>query len=72
MRVWAGSVTQWEYDIEVLTSVFGRDKLRVDDLADTLAARGEQGWELASASLDADLKGKRDGHLLIFKRPLDD
>ena len=58
----------WEYQTEVLTSVMGRDKLRTGDLDAALKRRGDQGWELVSCNLDADLKGFRDGHLLIFKR----
>lgn len=59
---------RWEYQTEVLTSVMGRDKLRTGDLDAALERRGDQGWELVSCNLDADLKGSRDGHLLIFKR----
>lgn len=59
----------FEYKTEVLTSMVGRDKLRVDDLDDTLALYGSEGWELVSLNLDANLKGSRDGHLLVFKRP---
>jgi hypothetical protein len=32
------------------------------------SSRGSRTWELVSLALDADLKGKRDGHLLVFKR----
>jgi hypothetical protein len=60
---------QFEYKTEVLTTMVGRDKLRIDDLEDTLSKYGEDGWELVSCNLDADLRGSRDGHLLIFKRP---
>jgi hypothetical protein len=60
---------RWDYETEVLTSVVGRDKLRTGDLDAKLKRRGDQGWELVSCNLDADLKGHRDGHLLIFKRP---
>lgn len=59
----------WEYHTEVLTSVMGRDKLRVEDLSKTLKKLGAEGWELVNLDIDADLKGVRDGHLLIFKRP---
>jgi hypothetical protein len=59
---------KFEYTTEVLTSMVGRDKLRVGDLEDTLGKYGADGWELVSLTLDADLRGKRDGHLLIFKR----
>jgi hypothetical protein len=45
----------------------GRDKLRVSDLEDILQKYGAEGWELASLNLDADVRGERDGHLLVFK-----
>jgi len=47
----------------------GRDKLRLNDLDDSLKKHGNDGRELVSLNLDADLKGSRDGHLLVFKRP---
>ena len=59
----------WEYRTEVLTSLVGRDKLRMGDLEDALKKAGADGWELATLTLDADLRDSRDGHLLIFKRP---
>jgi Domain of unknown function (DUF4177) len=52
-------------------SLVGRDKLRLNDLDSTLKKYGDDGWELVSVNLDADLKGSRDGHLLVFKRPKD-
>ncbi len=58
----------YEYKTEVITSMLGRDKLRVDDLEDTLQKFGADGWELVSLAMDADIQGARDGHLLIFKR----
>lgn len=60
---------KFDYKTEVLTSVIGRDKLRIDELDDLLRKHGEDGWELVSVSLDANLQGSRDGHLLVFKRP---
>jgi hypothetical protein len=60
---------QFEYKTEVLTSMVGREKMRIDDLEDVLRQYGDDGWELASCNLDADIRGTRDGHLLIFKRP---
>lgn len=60
---------KFEYKTEVLTSVIGRDKLRVDELDDLLRKHGDDGWELVSVALDANLQGSRDGHLLVFKRP---
>ena len=58
----------YEYKTEILTSMLGRDKLRVDDLEDTLQKFGADGWELVSLTLDADVRSSRDGHLLICKR----
>jgi hypothetical protein len=58
----------YEYKTEVLTSMVGRDKLRVGDLEDALQKFGADGWELVSLTMDADIRGSRDGHLLIFKR----
>jgi hypothetical protein len=60
---------QFEYKTEVLTSMVGRDKLRMDDLDAELKKKGDEGWELVSLNLDADLRGVRNGHLLVFKRP---
>jgi hypothetical protein len=61
-------VPQYEYKTEVLTSMVGRDKVRLDDLDDVLERYGKDGWELASLALDANLQGSKDGHLLVFKR----
>ena len=60
---------KFEYKTEVLTSMVGRDKLRIDELDGMLRQFGDDGWELVSMSLDANLQGSRDGHLLVFKRP---
>jgi hypothetical protein len=62
---------QYEYRTEVLTSLVGREKLRVDELEDALRKYGKDGWELATLNLDADLQGGRNGHLLVFKRAVD-
>jgi hypothetical protein len=61
-------MAKFEYTTEVLTSMVGRDKLRPSDLEDVLRKYGDDGWELVSLALDADLRGMRDGHLLVFKR----
>ena len=58
----------YEYKTEVLTSMVGRDKLRMSDLEGALKKFGADGWELVSLTLDADVRSSRDGHLLIFKR----
>jgi hypothetical protein len=64
-------MNRFEYRTEVLTSMVGRDKLRVGDLEDTLRKFGDKGWELVTLALDADIRGDRDGHLLVFKRAVD-
>lgn len=63
--------TKWEYRTEILTSMVGRDKLRLNDLNSTLKKYGDAGWELVNLDIRADLKGSRDGHLLIFKREVE-
>jgi hypothetical protein len=60
---------EFEYKTDVLTSMVGREKLRLDELEDALAKYGRDGWELVSLTLDADLRGARNGHLLVLKRP---
>ena len=62
---------KFEYKTEVLTSMVGGDKLRVGDLEDLLREQGADGWELVTLNLDADVRGQRDGHLLVFKRAIE-
>ena len=38
---------------------------------EVLRKYGAEGWELVTLNRDADLRGKRDGHLLVFKRPVE-
>jgi len=64
-------VAKFEYKTEMLTSMVGRDKLRVGDLDDLLRQYGADGWELVTLNLDADVRGERDGHLLVFKRAIE-
>jgi len=64
-------VPKFEYKTEMLTSMVGRDKLRVGDLDDLLRQYGADGWELVTLNLDADVRGERDGHLLVFKRAIE-
>jgi hypothetical protein len=61
-------VAKWEYKTEVLTSMGGREKLQLGDLEDALRKQGDEGWELVTVNLEVDISGKRDGHLLIYKR----
>ena len=45
----------------------GRDKIRMNDLKAILAQCAKDGWRLAAFVADADIRGERDGHLLIFR-----
>ena len=62
---------KFEYKTEMLTSMVGRDKLRVGDLDDLLRQYGADGWELVTLNLDADVRGERDGHMLVFTRAIE-
>ncbi len=64
-------MAKFEYKTEVLSSMVGRDKLRVGDLDDLLRQYGAEGWELVTLNLDADIRAERDGHLLVFKRAIE-
>ena len=60
---------RFEYKTEILTSFVGRNKMRLEDFDAALKKHDDDGWEFVSVNLNADLKGVRDGHLLVFKRP---
>jgi hypothetical protein len=58
--------TQWEYFVQGL----GRDQ-SVDEMHDTLAKLGRDGWELVSVldqSADIGLQHKTDARMMILKR----
>ena len=67
------TATQWDYKTVVLTGGFmGRhsDELRRDQLEQQFDALGQQGYELAWILMEQKLHGEKDGHVVIFKRPL--
>ncbi len=67
------TMTKWDYKTIVLTGGFmGRhsDELRRDDLDQPFNALGTEGYELAWILMDQNLHGEKDGHVVIFKRPL--
>jgi hypothetical protein len=64
-------MTTWDYTTSVITHGFmGRksDELDRQELEASLNELGGQGWELATAFLDANLHREKDGHVLVFKR----
>jgi len=66
---------KWDYKAVVLTGGFmGRhsDELRRDALEQQFDELGSQGFELSWILMNQKLHGKKDGHVVIFKRPLQD
>ena len=61
---------EFEYETTIISGglFFGRDKIGTGELERELNDRGRDGWELAATWFDANLKDRRDAHLLIFKR----
>lgn len=64
-------MAKWEYTTSVITHGFmGRqsDELNREEFETSMNTLGEEGWELATAFLDANLHREKDGHVLVFKR----
>jgi hypothetical protein len=64
-------VTTWDYTTTVITHGFlGRKEEELDrgELERSLNELGADGWEFATAFLDANLHREKDGHVLLFKR----
>ena len=62
---------KWEYTTSVITHGFmGRqaDELDRKEFETSMNQLGADGWELATAFLDANLHREKDGHVLVFKR----
>lgn len=67
-------MTRWDYKTVVLTGGFmGRHKDELDRAAFErhLDELGQQGFELCWVLLEQQLQGEKDGHVLIFKRPVE-
>jgi hypothetical protein len=47
-----------------------KDELKREDLERQFDELGQQGYELAWILMDQSLQGEKDGHVVIFKRPL--
>ena len=64
---------QWDYKTIVLTGGFmGRHKeeLNRGDFEKNLDALGKEGFELCWILTEQALQKEKDGHVLIFKRPI--
>jgi hypothetical protein len=64
---------QWDYTTMVLTGGFmGRHKEELDRPAfdKQLDELGQQGYELVWILMEQALQHEKDGHVLIFKRPV--
>jgi hypothetical protein len=71
-RTEAPSRPVWEYRSELLErGLMGWGSGRVDlrALQQRLDELGADGWELVHVSWDHRVRGKRGGHVLLFKRP---
>jgi hypothetical protein len=69
----AAARKQWDYKTIVLTGGFmGRHKeeLNRPALEAQLDELGKEGYELCWVLLEQALQKEKDGHVLIFKRPL--
>jgi hypothetical protein len=63
---------RWEYRTELLERGFmgfGSGQVDLRALEKRLDELGAEGWELVHATWDQSVRGKRGGHLLLFKRP---
>jgi Domain of unknown function (DUF4177) len=62
----------YEYKTEVIEHASERHKgeLKRSELEARLNALGREGWDIRLVFLDQTLQGEKDGHLLIFRRPL--
>ena len=67
--------TKWDYKTVVLTGGFmGRHshELRRDHLEQQFDELGAQGYELVWILMNQALQGEKDGHVVIFKKPVTD
>lgn len=61
-------MAKFEYKTDTLTSIVGEEKLRIDDLEDSLNEHGSDGWELVTLVPNVNIQRGKDGDLLIYKR----
>ena len=66
-------MSTFEYTTTVIThGLLGRKRDEVDpaELTEVLNQYGAEGWALDKILVDQAIQGGKDGHLVIFKRPL--
>ncbi len=64
---------RWDYRTVVMGhGLMGwhKDEIKRGDLEKQLDSLGREGWELVHVYFDQKLHGEKDGHLMIFKRPV--
>jgi hypothetical protein len=63
----------FQYTTSVVTHGFmgrNKDEIKRSDLEEELNRMGAEGWELATVFLRVALQREKDGHLIIWKRPV--
>jgi hypothetical protein len=71
----AGAPVGWDYRTVVMGHGFmgwHKDEIDRKDLETQLDQLGREGWELVHVYFDQKLNKEKDGHLMIFKRPVFD
>lgn len=71
----AGAPVGWDYRTVVMGHGFmgwHKDEIDRRDLETQLDQLGRAGWELVHVYFDQKLNKEKDGHLMIFKRPVYD
>ena len=67
------TMTRWDYKTVVLTGGFmghKKDELDRPRLEEQFDLLGQEGYELVWILMDQNLHKEKDGHVVIFKRPV--
>jgi hypothetical protein len=68
-----GAPVAWDYRTVVMGHGFmgwHKDEINRRDLETQLDQLGRDGWELVHVWFDQKLHSEKDGHLMVFKRPV--
>lgn len=69
----AGAPIRWDYKTVVMGHGFmgwHKDEIHRGKLEQQLDQLGSEGWELMHVWWNQKLQGEKDGHLMVFKRPI--